>query len=80
MKNKIVSFFLYMFCIAFLNFTFSDEFEEYGISQKDIQNRLWNGLQAPSVSVPYFGSSVKSAAARLHRKHRRPPLRKRVLL
>ncbi|SEJ30940.1 hypothetical protein SAMN05216327_108194 [Dyadobacter sp. SG02] len=65
MKTKIVPFFLYAFCIAFLNFTFSDEFEEYGISQKDIQNRLWNGLQAPSVNVPYFGSSVKSACRSL---------------
>lgn len=65
MKNKIVPFFLYAFCIAFLNFTFSDEFEEYGISQKDIQNRLWNGLQAPSVSVPYLGSTVKSACRSL---------------
>ena len=65
MKNKIIPFFLYAFCIAFLNFTFSDEFEEYGISQKDIQNRLWNGLQAPSVTVPYLGSSVKSACRSL---------------
>lgn len=65
MKNKIVPFFLYAFCIAFLNFTFSDEFEEYGISQKDIQNRLWNGLQAPSVRVPYFDAAVKSACRSL---------------
>ncbi len=65
MKNKIVPFFLYVICIAFLNFTFSDEFEEYGISQKDIQNRLWNGLKNPSVSVPYFGNPVKSACRAL---------------
>lgn len=65
MKNKIVPFFLYALCIIFLNFTFSDEFEEYGISQKDIQNRLWNGLQAPSVSVPYFSANVKSACRSL---------------
>jgi hypothetical protein len=65
MKNRIASFFLYALCVAFLNFTFSDEFEEYGISQKDIQNRLLNGLKTPSVNVPYFGSSVKSACLAL---------------
>ncbi|MCF0071897.1 hypothetical protein LZD49_15575 [Dyadobacter sp. CY261] len=65
MKTRIVPFFLYTFCIALLNFTFSDEFEEYGISQKDIQNRVWNGLQNPSGNVPYFSSSVKSACRSL---------------
>jgi hypothetical protein len=65
MKNNIAPFFLYALCLAFLNFTFSDEFEEYGVSQKDIQNRLWNGLKSPSVNVPYFGSSVKSACRAL---------------
>lgn len=65
MKHKIVPFLLYAFSIALLNFTFRDEFEDYGISQKEIENRVWNGLQSASVTVPYFSSSVKSACRSL---------------
>lgn len=61
MKNKIVPILLYVVCVSFLNFTFSDEFEEFGISKNDIQNRVWNGLQSQTTSVPYFSSSVKTA-------------------
>jgi hypothetical protein len=61
MKNLIPSLLLYTLCVGFLNFTFSDDYSEFGASRQDAQERLWNALQNTNVRAPYFGSSVKTA-------------------
>lgn len=61
MKNKIIPCLLYVLCMGLLNFTFSDEFEEYGVTKSDVQNRVWNALQNQTLGMPYVSSSVKSA-------------------
>jgi hypothetical protein len=61
MKNKIIPFSLIVLCVCFLNFTFTDEFAEYGVSKNEIQNRVWGTLQNPTLGSPYFNSSVKTA-------------------
>jgi NADH dehydrogenase/NADH:ubiquinone oxidoreductase subunit G len=61
MKNLISPLFLYGLCLCFLNFTFSDDYSEFGITEKNVQERLWSSLQNTTVSSPYFSSSVKTA-------------------
>lgn len=65
MKNKLVPCLLYVLCIGFLNFTFLDEFEEYGVTKSDVQSRVWNALQNQTLSMPYVSSTVKSACRAL---------------
>ncbi|MCE7067958.1 hypothetical protein [Dyadobacter sp. CY326] len=61
MKNKISVLLLYALCLSFLNFTFSDDFSEMGVTRKDFQERLWSILQNNAVHMPYVSSSVKAA-------------------
>ncbi|CAG5002915.1 hypothetical protein DYBT9275_02997 [Dyadobacter sp. CECT 9275] len=61
MKNSILSFFIYAACVCFLNFRFSDDYSEFGITTRDVQERLWSGLQQNRLYVPYLPGAVKDA-------------------
>lgn len=60
MKNKITLLILAA-GLCFLNFRFSEDFSEFGVTREDVQERLWSTLQSESVHYPYINSSAKAA-------------------
>ena len=61
MKNVIFSLLIYSAALLFLNFRFADEFSEFQTTSREVNERLWSGLQQTGLHVPYVSSAVKSA-------------------
>jgi hypothetical protein len=60
MKNIAISLLSYFTCICFFNFQFADDFSEFGIKSREVEESFLTSLQNPRFYVPYMNSTVKA--------------------
>lgn len=61
MKNVITSLLIYSLALIFLNFRQMDDFSEFQTTSREVNERLWTGLQHTGLHIPYVSSGVKTA-------------------
>ncbi|GGC08786.1 hypothetical protein [Dyadobacter sediminis] len=75
MKNKI-ALLITAVCLCFLNFRFSEDYSEFGVTHEDVEEKFWSTLQNKSVYAPYLSSSAKAACRSISPDHQAAAVQK----